>query len=217
MWWALALAWLVATGNPAHASDEFQTWNYLSLRTLENENGYFVTTALFRLTDDSTDPSLWRIGQAIFIDPVRWMQAGLAYRYSESKNSDDVWRSQHRLEVQLTPRWWLTHDIHIGLRNRLELRWNEGTSSRNERSRHRLRLSIRAPQWYHLSQIYGGTEVIYDYDRNDLTENRLVPLGFLFRLNDVLGLRTYYMLRSIRNGSDWTHVHVLGTGFGFRT
>lgn len=182
---------------------------------LQNENGYFVTTAHFRLVDDSSDPALYRIGQAIIINPVRWLQAGLAYRFTESKNRSGLWRHQHRGEFQLTPRFWLTNDIHFGFRNRLELRWNEDAPNRNERSRHRVRFSVRTPRWYYLRETYGGSEIIVDYDRGEISENRAVPLGFLFRLNDTMGLRTFYMFRSQRIGSDWIHSHVLGTGFSF--
>jgi hypothetical protein len=46
-------------------------------------------------------------------------------------------------------------------------------------------------------------------------ENRAVPLGLRFRLHEMANLRVFYMIRSVRGGDEWRHVHVLGTGLAF--
>jgi hypothetical protein len=102
--------------------------------------------------------------------------------------------------------------MHVSLRNRLELRGTEGVAEVNERIRIRPQFSIATPEWRPLRAVYFSDEVIYDFDRERITENRAIPLGLRFRLHGLATFRIYYMLRSVRGAEDWRHDHILGTG-----
>jgi hypothetical protein len=214
----IAVACLVAGGaaTPAPAGDDFQSWHSVSLRWLDTPAVRLTSAAHIRLVDDSSDFALWRIGQAAATELRPWLRAGLAYHYTEAKNADGEWRYQHRGEIQLTPRWRIGEGITLSLRNRLELRANQGVSDLNERTRHRVQLTVATPGWRPLRGVYASDEVFYDFDRRELSENRLVPLGLNVRLGEATDWRVFYLLRSTRGAEDWTHAHILGTSLGFR-
>jgi hypothetical protein len=108
----------------AQEESDFQAWQTASLKWFDSKYVNLITTAHFRFTNDSSEFSLWRIGQAVITEPLPWLRAGVAYRYTESKNSLGDWQFQHRNDLQLTPHWKLDKWGSMSLRNRLELRWN---------------------------------------------------------------------------------------------
>jgi hypothetical protein len=195
--------------------DDFQTWYSISLRWLETEHVALVTSGHFRLTDGSTDFSLYRFGQGAAGNPLSWLRAAATYRYGE-RDARGEFRSQQRGEFQLTPHWPIGRHMTMSFRNRLELRWGDGVDGMNERTRHRIRLTVPTPQWNAVRAVYFSNEVFYDFDRDDLSENRLVPLGVRIPLHDRAGLRFGYMLRSARSGGAWATGHILYTGLSLR-
>jgi hypothetical protein len=199
----------------ARADDDFQTWQTVSLKWLDTKYVDLTTAVHTRFTDDSSDFALWRIGQAVSTDPLPWLRVGLAYRYTEAKTPAGDWRHQHRGEFQVTPHFQLHERLSVSLRNRLELRWNEGAGDVNEVSRHRLQFSLATPEWRPVRSVYISNEIFHNYDRGRISENRLVPLGLRFRLHEKANLRVFYMIRSVRGADEWRHVHVLGTGLAF--
>jgi hypothetical protein len=208
---SLIVAGLLTAGAPARAGD-FQTWHTVSLKWLDTKYVDLTTAVHVRFTDDSSDFSLYRIGQEASADLLAWLQAGLGYRYTESKNAAGEFRYQHRGEIELTPRAKLSDRLGVSFRNRLELIGNEGDANLNERTRHRLQLQWRTPQWEPLAAVFVSNELFYDFDRNKVSENRVIPAGLSFRLTDKARLSIHYMLRSVRGAEHWRHDHVLGTG-----
>ncbi len=213
----LGMAGLAATLTLASTAraDDFQTWQTVSLKWLDTQYMDLTTAVHTRIYDDSSDFSLWRVGQAVSTDPLPWLRAGVAYRYTESQNSDSDWRHQHRGEFQVTPHFNFSDRVSVSLRNRLELRWNEGAGDVNEVSRHRLQFSLATPAWRPLRSVYVSNEIFHNYDRGMISENRAVPVGLRFRLHEKATLRVFYMIRSVRGADEWRHDHVLGTGLAF--
>jgi hypothetical protein len=196
----------------AQEESDFQAWQTASLKWFDSKYVNLITTAHFRFTNDSSEFSLWRIGQAVITEPLPWLRAGVAYRYTESKNSLGDWQFQHRNDLQLTPHWKLDKWGSMSLRNRLELRWNQNTSEMNIRSRHRMQVNISTPQWRPLQAIYINNEVFHDFDLGKISENRVVPLGLRLQWNDKTNYRLFYMLRSARSTHQWRHDHIVGIG-----
>ncbi len=62
------------------------------------------------------------------------------------------------------------------------------------------------------------SEFFYNFSENTYDENRSVPLGLKFKLNDKLGLSLFYMVRSQKSLStgEWTTSHVLGSNFSIQ-
>jgi hypothetical protein len=90
------------TATSARADDDFQTWQTVSLKWLDTRYVDLTTAVHTRFTDDSSALSLWRVGHAVSTDPLPWLRAGVAYRYTEGKPPAGDWRHQHRGEFQLT-------------------------------------------------------------------------------------------------------------------
>jgi hypothetical protein len=193
------------------ARDDIQAWQNLALTWLDTEAVDLTTSLHFRITDDISTLSHWRLGQEVKVDPLAWLSVGAALRRSESKNSAGAWRYQHRAELELNPHWRLGERIRLNLRNRLEVQQRQGSSDLSERLRHRLRLSFQTSKTATLRELYAENEVLHRFDRGMITENRAVPLGLNLRLPAGAGLRTYYMLRSVRGSTTWRHEHIVGS------
>ena len=203
------------TATCAWADDDFQTWQTVSLKWLDTQYVDLRTAVHTRFTDDSSAFSLWRIGQALSTDPLPWLRAGVAYRYTEAKLSAGDWRHQHRGEFQLTPHHQLNDRVSVRLRNRLELRDTAGADELREVFRVRLQLNIATPEWKPVRGFYVSNEIFHSFDRSVIFENRAVPLGLRFRLHEKANLRAYYMVRSMRGADEWRQAHVLGTVLAF--
>lgn len=199
----------------AARADDFQTWQTVSLKWLDTKHVDLTTLAHTRILDNSSDFSLWRVGQAVTTDPLPWLRAGVAYRYTESKNSAGDWRHQHRGDFQMTPHFNLGHRVSVSLRNRLELRATEGVDEVHEVLRMRLQFNVATPEWKPVRGFYVSNELFHSFDRDVIFENRAVPLGLRFRLHEKANLSVFYMIRSVRGADEWRHAHVLGTGLAF--
>jgi hypothetical protein len=97
------------TATSARADDDFHTWQTVTLKWLDTQCVDLTTAVHIRFTDDSSEFALWRIDQAVSTDPLPWLRAGVAYRYTEAKTPAGDWRYQHRGEFQLTPHVTLSH------------------------------------------------------------------------------------------------------------
>lgn len=214
---SLVLATALGPAATARAQgDDFQTWYTVSTVWPVPDHLSLISSAHFRLTDDSRDFTLYRLGQAVIVDPVHWLRAGVAYRYGERKNSSDTFVSQQRFEAQATPQLRLGERAQLSLRNRLELRWTQGTPGMNERLRNRFLVRIATPQWRRVRALFFSNETFYDFDQGDISENRFVPAGVSLYLHERASLRLNYTLRSIRSQPAWRHDTVIGTGLTLR-
>lgn len=195
----------------ATCADDFQTWQTVSLRWLDTQTVDLTTVLQTRFYNDSSDFSLGRIGQAVSSDPLPWLRVGVAYRYTEAKDSAGAWRHQHRGEFQVTPRYRLTDRVSVSLRNRFEWRTAQGANEVHEVLRMRLQLNVATPEWKAVRGFYVGNECFHSFDQEVIYENRVVPLGLRFPLHEKAVLRVFYLLRSVRGTDAWRHAHVLGT------
>ena len=195
-------------------ADDWQSWNNAALRWFDGEHVSLTTAVEVRLTDDFSDATLFRAGQAAGTSLAPWLRADIAYRFTESKVASGSYRHQHRAEFQLTPHRTLTDRVGVSFRNRVEWRWTQGAGQVNERTRHRLQFNYATPDWRPLRGLFASNEIFYDFDRGRTSENRFIPLGLSFRLHDHASLNLHYMLRSTRGASatSWSQAHVIGTG-----
>jgi len=193
-------------------ADDFGTWQGLSLRVVDTRHVDLVATAEARFYQDSRELLQYRLTPRLVVDANRYLRATLGYTYLPTRSSDsDEFIDQHRMELEVTPRWPVTDRLTLDLRNRLEIRWIEGRSGANERLRHRLGASYRIRDTGLFRSVFAGDEVFFDFDRGDVTQNRLTPLGLRFRLSEHVGFNVYYMLQSQQARGKWSHAHVLGT------
>lgn len=193
-------------------ADDFGTWYALSLKMIDTRRVDVVGTAEARFYEDSRELLQYRLTPRLVVDPSRYLRTTVGYTYLPTRRSDaDEFIDQHRLEIELTPRWPVNDRLTLELRNRLEVRWIEGLDGTNERSRHRLGASYRLRDTGLLRSVFARDEVILNLDLADVTQNRLVPLGIGFRLGEKVGFNLYYMLQSFQRPDGWSHAHIIGT------
>ena len=192
-------------------ADDWQNWNNAALRWYDGEIFHLTAAMEIRITDDISDATLFRVGQAAGTSLAPWLRADIAYRYTEAKVASGSYRHQHRAEFQLTPHHALTDQLAVSFRNRVEWRWTQGAGQVNERTRHRLQFNLSTPDWRPLRGLYASNELFYDFNRERTSENRFIPLGLTFRLHDQASLGIHYMLRSTRGADSWSQAHVIGT------
>lgn len=209
------LSAVVLLNTPVQANGDFATWHGLDLRFLNTDSVDLTSSAELRFFDDSRVLRQVLLRQAMAIDASRFLRFGVHYAYLPTRlpESGD-WRDQHRLELEATPRWPVTERLTLDFRNRLDLRWIEGRSGLNERSRHRLQVTYALAGLRPVEAIYASNEFFFGYSGMAAwNQNWLVPLGAHFRFHKQVRFSLYYMIPFIRSSSRWDHAHVLGTRF----
>jgi hypothetical protein len=123
---------------------------------------------------------------------------------------------QHRAELELNPHRRFGERWTAILRNRLESRWIEGHDGVDLRARHRLHVEYALQGMGPWTSVFLQEEVFVELGSGRVTENRLVPLGFGFRLGKHAGLRLYYAWRPIRTTERWHDTHFLASQMVWR-
>lgn len=203
---------LLANAQPVRAADDFGSWHALSVKFLDTEKWTLSAFGQLRFRDDSSELFAYQLSPQVIYKVSPYLRLGMNYTYLPTKPpGGDDFLDQHRWETEINPRWPVNDWLTLELRNRFELRWLEGRSDTNERSRHRPQATFRLKGLGPLESVFINNEFFYDYDAHRYNENRLVPLGLNFRVSDHVGFSTYYMLWSVRGGGQWNNAHILGT------
>ncbi len=213
--WAVALSALIGALGTASGAD-FGTWNGVSVRTLDTEHLDLITIAQARLYNDSSELRQYFISQQVVLDVTRHLRTGINYVFVPTRLSNsDSFIDQHRIEIDLTPRWSMGDRWAFDLRNRLEIGWVEGLAGTKQRMRNRFGASYELRNVKPLHSIFAHEEVFYRLDQLEVIQNRLVPFGLKFQLSQHVGFNTYYMLQSIKARGLWNNAHLIGTEFAF--
>ena len=187
----------------------------VSLKPWRTEKFESTSYGEFQLSDSSRNPTFVMFSQRFHWWATTNLAIGPGYTYVlKAKHDDDTglepYKYTHRAEFEVNPRWKRDWGM-ITLRNRVEYRWIEDEGRNNTRSRHRAEFSFPLKRHGPLTEFFTSTELFYDYRANQLSEHRLVPAGFGWKLSEHATLRTFYMLQSPHHPPDWTHNHVLYT------
>ncbi|MEO6244050.1 MAG: DUF2490 domain-containing protein [Opitutaceae bacterium] len=201
----------------ARAADEFGSWHTLSLGVLENERWKLTALGQVRFRDHSSQLFAYVLSPQVEFKASPYLRVGLNYTYLPAKPPGrSRFLDQKRWEFELNPRWPVSEQLTLDLRNRYELRWIEGRAGINERSRHRPQATFRLRHAGPLESVFAHHEIFYDYVLHRRTETRLVPAGFNFRLSPRAGFLSYYLIRSVLAAREWTHSQVIGTQFSIK-
>ena len=201
--------------SPAFAEDDFQYWSWYDIKLIDTEYVDFINHSQLRFFDDSSDFSLWFTSQRLRFDFFKHLGFGLNHTYIENEvnrtTSKKQFKYQHRLELEINPRWTLNNFLKIKNRNRFEFRWIEDRGSNNTRFRHRWHLEVPIKQVESIKSIYANNEFFVDFKSREINENRAVPLGISFTTSEKTGFSIFYMIQSKKGSKDWSSNQVLGT------
>lgn len=182
----------------AWASDDFQYWSRVTLKTWEQGPWSLSTYGDLRLMKDASDPRLYLISERLGYRRLENLDLGLNYTYLESETTlasgQDKFKYQHRLELEVSPGWSVDDWLKVKNRNRMEFRWIEGQGSDNARFRQLWELSFPLKDKWPFKAFYVNDEYFFDFNRSQINENRLIPAGIEFKVNDKTSLKVFYMV-----------------------
>jgi len=197
-------------------ADDFGTWSGISVKTLDTKHVDLITVGQARMYNNSSELLQYNISQQVVVDVNRYLRTGVNYTFLPTRKSDaDDFTNQHRIELDITPRWPVTDRLAFDLRNRFEIRWIERRAGTDERMRNRLGVSYDLKNVLPLHSVFASEEIFYRLDRFEVTENRLIPAGVKLKLNQHVGLEFYYMLQSVKTRGSWSNAHVIGSNVAF--
>ncbi len=197
------------------AEDDFQYWSQYSLKMIDTEKIDWSIYTEGRFYNDAKDVGLYLVSQKIKYDFFKHLSLGTNYTYLQFKTNNTVasrseFKYQHRAELEINPHWSFGDVLKFDSRNRVEFRWIEDKGSYNTRSRHRLNFTFPIKNKRFLKGIYANSEFFYNIAENQYDENRSVPIGLNFKLNDKSSLKTFYMIQA-KKGTNWSSNQILGT------
>lgn len=201
---------------PAYAQDDFQVWSQVAVKMIDTKKFDLTTFADLRKGHDAEDVVLYFVSEKMAFDLWKYLSLGLNYTYLNSKVNNKVasrseFKEQHRAEVEVNPHWGVGDWLKISVRNRVEFRWIEDNGSHNTRYRHRWTFTFPLKGMKALQAVYFNSELFYDQAKHEYNENRTVPLGLKFKINDKASFDLYYMIQSKGVSRNWSSNQVLGT------
>jgi len=210
---AIAIATILgARAAPTYAQTDFGSWHSVAFDEREMGRVTLSGYVQVRLHDDSSELRQLYLSQLVDIEAHERIGLGINYTYLPTRSAlTGDFLYQHRIELEAIPRWPAGNRLRFDVRNRLEIRWLEGKSGTNERSRHRAQGRYVMPDRGRLTAVFANNEFFYDWDESKYNENRLTPVGLTFRLYGEVGVDLYYMVQSLETSGRWTHTHLLGT------
>lgn len=205
----LLSSWSCST---AKAADDFQTWQWLTIRVWKTNDFRLLLYGDNRMADNSGRQKLFILGPRVRYRLNPNLTAGAGYLFLDVQNlATGTWRHEHRLDAALTPHVELSRHVSLQFRNRLETRWRERSDSVDFRSRHRLQLR-RSVNLGPIEALYCNNEIFIDYDQGRFNENRFIPAGVESRIHKRSTVSLFYMLQSARRTTgQWDANHILGT------
>jgi hypothetical protein len=190
-------------------ADEWWAWTFLEMPRPPWSGGIFMANRMD--TDDASYVQL--VSPRVKYAVTPWLDLGLNLSYLEitPPATGDTYH-QIRPELELNPKVDLTRQLRLEWRNRMEWRKNEGEDLTISRTRHRLQLAwtLPAPAGP-LTRVFINDEWFFDLHLRHGVENRVVPLGFTFKLASWSDLDCFYMIDSTRTPDGWRHESVIGT------
>lgn len=209
----LLLTGLMRFGYSTLGSDVFASWNSLTLKTLDTEYVDLITSAETRFYDNEQGFRQALFKQSVSTQPTRYLAANVNYGFLPTRTGQDQgWLEEHRLEMEVVPKWRTSEDLTLEFRNRLELRWMENRSGLNERSRHRVKGILKVSGLDPVDSIFASEEVLLTYSDFWFQQNWLIPFGVTLKIHPKAKFSAYYMLQSAHVLEfEWRHAHIFGT------
>lgn len=213
-----AILILVVCSMPVMAEDDVQYWSQYSLKAIDTKHVDYVSFWDLRFTDDLSDFSYWQATQRLIFDFIPYLSLGTNYTFLEeqvanSKTKEEEFKHHHRLELEINPHYELKKWVHVNIknRNRFEFRWIEDQGSDNGRFRQRWELEFPLKRIPAVKSVYINNEYFVAFNRQELNQNRVIPIGINFKIFSKAILSVFYMIQSKKGANDWSSNQIVGT------
>ena len=197
---------------PGFGNGDFQFWNTESISWNASDEFRLTLEEEFRFGDD--EPNFFYqhsdLG-VVYTGAADWLDIGINYRHIFEKKTDD-WREESRPHLNATVKWRAC-DLSFSNRGCLEYRSRD---SAEDFWRYRNKLTVGLPWEFtkYAVRPYVADEIFYDFDANDLIQNRIYAGLYLTLLKNLTG-EVFYFWQLNKQSSRWDEVHTLGTKLKF--
>ena len=207
---ALGLGILFAAIAPGRA-DQLQGWYQNTIWKRLNDQWSVGNYAEARVNDGLGDLHTWILSPRVRYDLHPRLQLQLNTTWVEALNGPQT-RSvdSFRLEFEANPNVKLYESVEYSMRNRFEWRRLDNGDAFTTRIRMRPQFDWVMARSGVFRGLYANNEVFYDFTQGRITENRLIPLGAVFRPSPELELRVFHLWRRTLAGTQWFDYQALG-------
>lgn len=194
----------------SQAETESDLWTSVDVTYFE-QDAFRAHLFLHQLAEDGRGPIVQLASPRFKYKVQPWLELGAGFSFLQTENSvSEEFSSQYRPEIELNPTLQMGPHWKLVLRNRFEMRWNEGVGKPRPRTRHRALLTRSVEGVGPLTAIYASNEFLLEHDRGGWEENRVVPGGLTLRLSNWASMDLFYMVRSTHAVGHWSHDHIAG-------
>jgi hypothetical protein len=204
---------LAAGSGAAQAADDFQYWSRYLFNVASKGNFNYMLYGEARLRNDAERLEIFLLSPQVQWKFSKNLNLQFNYTYIGSRGATrDDFAVQHRAEFEVNPHWSVGGWLKIQNRNRMEFRWIEDNGPDNPRLRNRLRFLFPLKGIGPLTSLFADTEWFYNFDQDKHDEQRTIPVGLNFKVNDLVNFQTFYMIQHTKTDT-WKSNQILGTMF----
>lgn len=194
-------------------SGDFQYWNTESASWNMGDSWKAKIEEEFRFGDGAGDFYYQHSDLGVTYSGLAdWLDLGINYRQIFEKDNNNEWEYENRPHLNITLKGKVS-DWSLSNRGRFEYRNKEhGNDGWRYRNKFTVKLPIKFTRFN--IQPYIADEVFIDFDKEDLTRNRLYG-GFSFKITKNLKGEIFYLWQSSKKSGKWSDLNVLGTKIKF--
>ena len=162
-----------------------------------------------RIYQNYASPSFYMISPRIRYAPFKPLELEAHYSYIENR-AKNLFKYQHRFELEANTRFYLFKLLKTWNRNRLELREIEDKPFEDHRIRHMWQFNYPVNKSVVESFMFSN-ELFFSTLQADFVENRAIPFAVNFRFVESLITGIYFMMQH-KSSLNWgSNVLVGGT------
>ncbi len=201
----------LCAASPIEARDDFQYWNEFTLKARVREDWWVSIKSETWLREDASDLYLANVSAGPVWAPSRYWETGFFYRYEFTENAagDDIQENRYYPELTLKLPW---KRFVLSTRGRMEYR--DRSTKDSWRYRHQFKLAAAFHPFKHKVTPFVSDEIFADTISDRVNQNRFLA-GFSTPVFCHTEIRLFYLLKSDKQGADWSEAQVVGTGLDF--
>jgi len=194
----------------AFAEDDRKMFNFYQIKYKVNDKLDIFVQPDIRIKDDMKEFNYYHFRNGAIFHAFENLDLGITYRFLRSKNSANKWLTEHRLELEATPKITI-EGFKLANRSRFEYR---GLEDSRDRWRYRNLSKVAYPTKIGNFEFipYVSEEFFCDFEIGKIHLN-WATLGVDKKITKNLLVGLFYLNEAVRVGTkdEWDTNHILGT------